>query len=167
MDVRDALLRDIDAIDAMPDPPAGDTLSDKLLDCDDAIRELASSQSVDACIETIQFLASQNKRGGSAKNWGSTEAVQAARDTLGEIRDRAKTALSDIGEPPGELDRRAVELAPLWTRLIDTVGRAYATRKAAQNALDFDDLESMACALLDGRHSQIPLSERRVQTFAG
>lgn len=85
---------------------------------------------------------------GKASIWGDKEAAAAARETLMQIRTAAKATLATMGDPPGELDRRASELLPHWTMLVRTVQAFYHEAKASQSALDFDDLERMTCDLL-------------------
>lgn len=87
-------------------------------------------------------------RGGSAKKWGSREALAEAKDLLGSLRDAVRLVLKDIGDGITQLDHRAAELLPLWQRLIEEVQLAYRARKRAGNLLDFDDLERLTYDIL-------------------
>ena len=88
-----------------------------------------------------------NLNAGSKKAWGEhgkEEAKNVARLTRGWARDLR----DQIGEPPGEVDKRAAALLPLWHTLIRRVQNAYADRKAADDSMDFDDLEMQTADLL-------------------
>lgn len=94
--------------------------------------------------------ASLNLQGGSKKAWGGSERLKQAKKVLGSIQDLIDEALQAIGLPPGDADRRAAELLPLWAALARRAQAAYQQAKLNQSpsVLDFDDLERLAHALL-------------------
>lgn len=104
-----------------------------------------ASASIDACREMISAI---DLRGGSTKNWGSKEKLAQAKEVLGQIRDRLKTLLSDIGNPPAELDQYAAEMLVRWYHLLRRIQIAYKQMKAREGYLDFNDLEQDTAKLL-------------------
>ena len=88
---------------------------------------------------------------GSAKAWGGGAAKREAAEALRQLRARVKEALTNIGEPPGEIDRATAEMLPLWHGLLHKVKDAYSARKRRNAQLDFDDLERLAAQLLQDR----------------
>ncbi len=85
---------------------------------------------------------------GSAAAWGGRGAKREAADSLRDLRERIKEALSAIGDPPGELDRATAKLLPHWHQLLRDVRTTYRERKREYAQLDFDDLERLAADLL-------------------
>ncbi len=91
---------------------------------------------------------------GAVSKWGSQAAKQAAATALRDLRACIKSASDEIGEPPGALDRIAVQVLPLWQRLLRRVQAVYQARKEANAQLDFDDLEQLTAALLQDKAVQ-------------
>lgn len=91
---------------------------------------------------------------GSAKLWGGRDAKQEAAKALRDLRARMKEALTTIGEPPGDIDRRTADLLPLWRQLLGEVRTTYRARKRQNAQLDFDDLERLAAQLLQDKAVQ-------------
>lgn len=98
-------------------------------------------------IAGIDFRGVRKSKKNSAA-WGGEDIFLDAKEALQEIRDLAKSTVKLIGEPLAEFDQRAAELLPLWRELITRVGDAFATAKAHQSALDFNDLERMTSHIL-------------------
>jgi ATP-dependent helicase/nuclease subunit A len=86
---------------------------------------------------------------GAQAAWGSKEILADAKALLSHVRELLKTAIAEIGDPPGELDYQAVRLLPAWYALIRRVQQTYADLKARRAVLDFDDLEVKAMHLLE------------------
>ncbi len=86
---------------------------------------------------------------GAASAWGGKDGLAEAKEVLRALRTRAEEVLSVIGEPPGDLDRRAAASLPLWASLVRRVQAAYRDAKAAGAQLDFADLEARTRHLLD------------------
>jgi ATP-dependent helicase/nuclease subunit A len=100
-------------------------------------------------------------QGGSKKRWNSEHHLQTAKTTLKALR-----TLYTTGEPGGVAPRSVLELVPdadleqyaahiiLALRpLYEQAQQHYRRRKAQQDALDFDDLEHHARALLETSHT--------------
>ncbi len=85
---------------------------------------------------------------GSAAAWGGRAAKKLAADSLRNLRERIKSTLKAIGDPPGDIDRETAALLPLWHQLLQEVKTTYRERKRASAQLDFDDLERLAAELL-------------------
>jgi ATP-dependent helicase/nuclease subunit A len=98
--------------------------------------------------ELRRMCAAIELRGGSAKVWGSKEAVEDAKAALKAVRSLGEAVLEFIGEPPNDRDRDAARLLPLWTRLLGLARAAYTDAKRERGALDFDDLEALTRRLL-------------------
>ena len=110
---------------------------------------LGSDAHFGARLETLRYLDMTIKlTGGSPTKWGGKEALEFAKEHLRALRDVAREALKDIGNPPDALDARAAELLPLWLHLIGRVQQAYRSAKQKQSLLDFDDLEQRTRDLL-------------------
>ncbi|NLX10646.1 MAG: UvrD-helicase domain-containing protein [Chloroflexi bacterium] len=86
--------------------------------------------------------------GGTQKNWGGAEGLAACKDALRLIRETLKGVLAEVGARPGELDDQAAWLLELWQAAIIRAAALYDEFKRARNALDFEDLEAGAYALL-------------------
>ncbi len=137
-------------------PPGGQWPSDsedKILtvwqQCWDALRLLETRADRDACIQALTVLKTINLSGSSAKRWGGHDIFNETKAALRFLRETATTMLDLIGEPPGDLDRRAAELVPLWVALIRQTQATYREMKQTDSLLDFDDLERLACQLLN------------------
>jgi ATP-dependent helicase/nuclease subunit A len=101
--------------------------------------------------ETFARVAAIDLRGGAKKAWGE-DAFGDAGARLKAARDLVHQAAVWLGEPvtddPTSADGRAAALTRCWHRLITRAQTRYAALKQARNAVDFDDLEGMALALL-------------------
>lgn len=145
-----------DVLDWMPDTgylPEEDKLSSGFKVIDSYWDKLIVDDvfvSHDACQEIISNI---DLRGGSVKNWGDKETVKAAKDVLRTIRDRLNQLLSEIGDPPSELDEQASELLVRWYRLLGRVQNEYSLAKARESYLDFNDLEARTADLLAGNEA--------------
>ena len=130
-------------------PSGGDKLIDVWRSCDLHLPLLLGSDDLHARLSALRQLPGAiNLTGGSVKAWGNADTLAEAKAALRTLRERAKLALDRIGEPPGDADRRAAELLPLWAALLRLARSAYGDAKRDQGALDFDDLEAAAARLL-------------------
>lgn len=87
--------------------------------------------------------------GGKVAAWGGKDNLSDAKDILKLIRRIIDDVYATIGEPPGTLDQQAADLLPTWVELAQRVQRAYINAKRHESAVDFDDLEVRARALLN------------------
>jgi ATP-dependent helicase/nuclease subunit A len=135
--------------------PEPDTLTAKREACSPYLDLLVNDQtSLARCMEALSAIGDVIKGNfGAPSKWGGKEGLAEAKACMYCIRDKAKAALAEIGAPPGDLDRRAAEMLPLWVRLIGRVQQAYAAAKQQQSLLDFNDLERITCDLLTSRES--------------
>ncbi len=85
---------------------------------------------------------------GSPAAWGGKENRQEAAAFVNSVRDWARQVLAIIGDPPGELDEQAAQLLLLWVTLVRRVQASYIRVKAAEDLLDFEDLERRTLDLL-------------------
>ena len=131
--------------------PAGDKLADLALQYQDYLRQIEASEEAARVIELMQDCQARGAVGrkGSAKAWGSQEEKAEVAQILRQLLARVRSALKAMGEMPGELDRLAARLLPLWQELMKAVRQLYHQRKLAAAQLDFDDLERLAADLLD------------------
>lgn len=132
-----------------PDEDCDDKLLDVWRICWDALAILDRRADIIACLEALKTLRTIRVMGGSAVNWGDRDTIAAAREALKALRTAACAVLDLIGDPPGELDRRAAALVPLWCALIHRAQQTYQEMKQANSLLDFDDLERLARNLLN------------------
>lgn len=153
--VLDRLLTDTDFNTATSwTPPGGfpagtDRILDVWLACPPLIRQMSDSNPVDDRITALRTLRKTlNLMGGSPKFWGGKESFDEAKAPLKWLQTRLDTAISDIGEPPGEDDRAAAAFLPHWATLVKYAQRSYRRAKTERGALDFDDLERLTAALL-------------------
>jgi ATP-dependent helicase/nuclease subunit A len=87
---------------------------------------------------------------GSAKTWDSPEALADARAAVTAVRERLDAVFRQVGDPPlTPHDDEAARLVVAWSRVAARATARYTALKAAQSALDFDDLEGRAARLLD------------------
>ncbi|MBZ0298908.1 MAG: UvrD-helicase domain-containing protein, partial [Anaerolineae bacterium] len=146
-------------------PAGGWPENDKLLGIWEACWPLLADVSnpempIATCLDCLNELGDRIKVNlGSAANWGGKDGLAEAKDQLKLIRERARSAAAEIGDPPGPLDERAAQLLPLWVRLIGRVQGAYTAAKQQEGQLDFDDLERLACDLLND-HEAVRLRYR-------
>ncbi len=130
--------------------PAGDRLADVWRAALDQITRLfAADAELEARLAALWELKEAIKVNvGSAGAWGGRDGLTEAKDALRLLRGRADELLSLVGEPPGDLDRRAAAYLPLWVSLARRVQATYRAAKAAAAQLDFDDLEMRTRDLL-------------------
>ncbi|MBN1681268.1 MAG: UvrD-helicase domain-containing protein, partial [Anaerolineae bacterium] len=144
----DAALRDALNWIRPSDLPPGDKLSDvwalvhaqtdALLGTDPA----AFVAAVDALAGGIRLNA------GSAKNWGGKDQVDESKAVLRGIRDTVQAIQGALPSLSAERDAEAVAWLALWWDAIQAAADAYTRLKHGRNALDFDDLETLARNLL-------------------
>ncbi len=127
--------------------PDGDKLADIWLTYQALIARLQAESDLAAGLEALADLKAIPLRGGSAKAWGE-DGLKAAKAALKSVKAQADDCLKRIGDPPGDLDRRAAALLPLWATLIARVRDRYRAAKIDRAALDFDDLEMLTRDLL-------------------
>jgi len=100
-------------------------------------------------LEACQAWASYVARGGKAAAWGGAPLMAELKEQLKLLRDTAKDWLdSGCMQEVGELDHQAAAALQQWKALWQAVADEYQRRKAAQAALDFDDLELLTAQLL-------------------
>ncbi len=136
------------AIDALP---GNDKLSDLVAQYRRYLDTIAdASTGAEAAIQLMRQCHKDGAVGnkGTAKAWGSNAAKAEAAQTVKDLRTRLAEALDSIGDAPGELDRQAARLLPLWHQLLENIRQTYRERKRAAAQLDFDDLERLAARLL-------------------
>jgi ATP-dependent helicase/nuclease subunit A len=99
----------------------------------------------------LALIAGLDLRGGSKKAWGGEEPLAEARAALRALREAyaAVRPLLDLAPDP-TLEARSAAVVLALRDLAATADGVYARRKAALDALDFDDLERMARELLEG-----------------
>lgn len=145
----DLFKRAAESIGAWQPAAADDRLSENWRLCLARLDGLYERRSLVDYLAYVHEIAAINLAGGSAKAWGGKEVFDEAKSALKAIRDGAKCVQDMIGDPPGDSDRRAAELLPLWTSLLRRVQAAYRSAKESQGLLDFDDLESRTRRLLN------------------
>ncbi len=148
---RERLIDSAEALRALAYLPAGDMLSALVLQYEDYLSQMAA-EDIDAA-QVMRLMRECHDKGavgnkGSAAKWGGKDAKNEAAQLLRDLRKRLKTALGNIGEMPGDLDRLTAQLLPRWHALLQETRRTYRERKQAAAQLDFDDLERLAADLL-------------------
>jgi ATP-dependent helicase/nuclease subunit A len=132
-----------------PDENSDDKLYAVWQNCWGPLDVLAHGENLTDRLDALSTLGREIRlQGGKTANWGDKETLNEAKEVLKAIRERAQAAWDEIGPPPGELDRRAAELLPLWVSLIRRAQEAYRRAKQAESLLDFDDLERLTRRLL-------------------
>lgn len=117
--------------------------------CWEALSRMQNAGNTSAQIEALHALATSIKLvGGRNAVWGGKEGLDEAKEVLRSIREISKSTLELIGEQPGEVDRKAAGLLPLWVGLIKTIQAEYWRVKHENNQLDFNDLERLTRQLL-------------------
>lgn len=132
-------------------PAAPDKLAELFMYVRDQIERLRRPDEPFSRYQALDELrTSINLQVGSKSAWGGEAGLKQAKSVLGSIRDLMDGALKAIGSPPGEADRRAAELVPLWAALGRRARDAFRRAKLGQSppALDFDDLERLSQELL-------------------
>lgn len=128
--------------------PEDDKLTDVWIEVRKGLHQLWSNYVSFSWLAVEKILAAINLRGGSAKKWGSKEAVATAKDYLKYIREKLQALLKATGEPPAQTDKRAAEMTLRWYQLVLRVQEAYRQAKHAESYLDFNDLEVQTAKLL-------------------
>ncbi|GAB4520445.1 MAG: hypothetical protein OHK0046_30720 [Anaerolineae bacterium] len=128
----------------------GDLIGEVWADCCDALDRLEGHLDENGMFDVLHRIAHVKLNGGSAKNWGSKEALEEAKAALKALREAAQKALKTIGNPPNDEDRRAADFLPLWASLLGQVRQVYEQMKAERGLLDFNDLEQITRDLLTG-----------------
>ncbi len=86
---------------------------------------------------------------GSQGSWGGAEGIAELKAWLKSLREAAKALeKAGAGRSVGEDDREAAAALGWWRRLWDHLAAVYDRLKDERQALDFDDLERLAEALL-------------------
>jgi small GTP-binding protein len=135
-------------VGAFPPDKLGNLCHD-VVDTLHVLDQYQPTASVDTGMAALNNLADKiNLRAGSKKAWPSEDDFKEAKSVLKSCRDWAKAVREQLGDPPGEVDKAAAELMPLWFRLIRRVQAAYTAIKANDDLLDFDDLEIHTQSLL-------------------
>lgn len=145
------------AADWQPPPeesPSSDTLSQNWLACQEWARTLDSAADLNTRMDALAKISRLRMVGTTKRS--------AMKQTVQQLRDLAKAALEQIGDPPGEIDRRTAEQIPLWGALTQQVQTAYATAKRIEGVLDFNDLERLTRDLLENH----PSARARYQSAA-
>ncbi len=127
--------------------PDGDKLADIWNTYLDLIERLAPAPDLETGLQILADLKAVALRGGSAKAWGEA-GFDGGESSAQSGQGSGDDCLKQIGDPPGELDRRAAKLLPLWAALITRVRDQYRAAKTDRAALDFDDLEALTRDLL-------------------
>ncbi len=113
------------------------------------ISSYSSGMSLDAALEALYGIDDITiGRSGSPTKWGGAEVRQEAVSYVAGVKAWAEQTLTVVGLPPGEVDEQAAQLLPLWVALVKRVQNRYNTLKAAEDLLDFDDLERRTLELL-------------------
>ena len=106
----------------------------------------------EALFTSLTALRSATYTGGAKGNWDAGE-LTAAREAMAMLRthyDAEIACLASKNKPVSwALDRQAAEALPQLRRLFEHTLAEYEQLKEARRALDFDDLEARAVALLE------------------
>jgi ATP-dependent helicase/nuclease subunit A len=151
-----------------PGAPPGDRLSDQFAVLAPLLRDLAAAGGTSAAgradfddYERLADLGAINLQGGAAKLWGSKERLAAAKSCLRALRDSYQRHAGLLEATWDEkLELRAARVVSSVAALCRSAAERYAAAKAAQDALDFDDLELLALRLLR-EHPEVCASWRR------
>ncbi|MBI1281276.1 MAG: AAA family ATPase [Anaerolineaceae bacterium] len=130
-------------------PIGNDKILDVWLACHPLIATLNTSKDSKTCLDTLEKLERAiNLQGGKADIWGDKVTLEGAKASLKLLREMVRETLAFIGEPLGEIDRKAAEMLPLWVELIRQAQQTYRSRKQEEGLLDFNDLELLTRDLL-------------------
>jgi len=151
----DELLRSVDWLDAAATvqstgaDQAGDLLEIQRRAASEALREAGTADSLAGRLAGLWPLAELNLSGGRAKAWpGGTEQVAEVKAALKTLREGWKgAALLQLALTP--LDEELASAMPGLRACFQFAADQYAALKRQRNALDFDDLEAGALALLE------------------
>ncbi len=121
-----------------------------------ALREAAAANTLPDRLAPLARLAEINLRGGSAKAWpGGKEQVAEVRAALTIVRELWKNAkLLQLAITA--LDQRLAAAMPALRACFQAARERYETLKGERQALDFDDLEAGALALLEADTADRP-----------
>lgn len=130
-------------------PEIDDPLAHGWQVCAQCLDSLYAPGEIDDYLSALYAIGEISLKGGSTKKWGvDKEILDEFRGQLRAIREAVRLALKAIGQPPGEVDRHAARLLPLWSDLLLRVRESYQQIKNEQGMLDFDDLERLTLDLL-------------------
>ncbi len=134
----------------VPQAPRGDRLAEQFEALAPLLRALAAGDDLLAGREGLVALDAIKLNVGVARAWGGADRLGAAKACLGTLREPYRQHAALLQAPWDEgLERRAAQavlsVAAFYRRAL---GR-YAADKSAQEALDFDDLETRAIRLLN------------------
>jgi ATP-dependent helicase/nuclease subunit A len=126
-------------------PEGEDKLSEHVLAAQAGCAAARNDDMLAACTLWKSIALSSGKQGF----WGGKDALTEIKADLKTLREAAKVlekagALNEIGA----LDEQAARELQLWKLLWEKVASTYASLKEKRHALDFDDLEIKAMALL-------------------
>ncbi|HEX9372512.1 MAG TPA: UvrD-helicase domain-containing protein [Roseiflexaceae bacterium] len=132
-----------------PSAPPGDKLGEQFGALGALLRDLEAARADFADYARLATLGAINLSGGAVKGWGSKERVAAAKACLRALR-AGYAQHADLLEADWDeaIERRAAHAVLSVAALYRLAVARYAAAKAAQDALDFDDLEVHALRLL-------------------
>lgn len=142
-----------DALDFAPPGgiPQDDLLADHWRSAQAALAALDNDPS--AWVGPVARLLAKRGNVGKQGAWGGKELLQEAKDRLDRARNLGSTLYEWLGDPVREdsdgPDAQAAALAGCWHSLTSRAKDRYAQLKAVRGAVDFDDLERLALALLE------------------
>ena len=109
---------------------------------------LAEGRSVDAAV-ALFTVRKPHSKGGAGKNGRARAAVKFLRENYNAMVDRWLGGAESADEPPdADLEASLAALLPMLGRLFERARQGYHDAKDLRQALDFDDLEAGAVALL-------------------
>ncbi len=134
-------------------PTHNDTLVTKLTPILEALAVVMRYQPGDDLIEawrSVQRISQANlRRSGSKSNWRDAAFLDDTRRAYKAVVEQWARPLAERGvSPPDQVDADAADLMPLWSDLIGRVQHRFERLKAADDLLDFDDLERRTAQLL-------------------
>jgi ATP-dependent helicase/nuclease subunit A len=144
-----------------PHAPHGDKLGDQFGSLAELLRDLATQRGALADDPRLAALGAINLSGGAVKGWGSKEKVAEAKACLRALRtgyEKHADLLEAAWDEP--LEQRAARSVLSVAALFRRAAEHYSAAKAAQDALDFDDLELHALRLLH-EHPAVRAAWRR------
>jgi ATP-dependent helicase/nuclease subunit A len=114
----------------------------------DETQQARASQNWDAALTALAALRKQCKANIGAKaNWNAAD-LEATRDALRSLSAHYDETLAPLSKARWALDELAAASLSALCRLFDEALRQYQSLKDERQALDFDDLEGRAAALL-------------------
>lgn len=122
---------------------------------DDWTAKQATNEADEALLPDFSPIKRINLRGGSKKHWPTEADLKAAKDALRALRQTYAPYASLIELVPDEaLEQRAAEATADLCALYRRAAAHYARTKEQRDALDYDDLEYHARALLE-QHPEV------------